>query len=291
MLPPASLAALTARAASAARNRSVLSRFLLNATADSADLRSAFVANASGMYAIMVASLLTIFVQQSCASESDPNVAHSCSFYEKVSAGRSSNRLFWARLVLGWNFITLAALLTTTAVLFWRENFLIGAFDRVSYQAANFLNGETKAGKDGRPEYYVGPPSKNKQEQGGGSFIKAVVEKLQRTGVGSALLSCFLSTERTDDELSKYVRIKHALNAHNRRAFLMAALALGFIAVKCVVASACVASRARMRQRATDCDTPARPAASSSRAFCCSILSFGATAAQSPSSRSSATRR
>jgi hypothetical protein len=89
----------------------------------------------AGLYSTMVACLLTIFIQQECGvtvctTDAVTNVSvcttdHApCSFEDNLAAGSG-----FARLVIAFNFVTLAVFLVSNALFWFREKWIITHFD------------------------------------------------------------------------------------------------------------------------------------------------------------------
>ena len=268
----------------------VIVAYLLSPTADDAELRTAIVSQVAGLYAIMVSrralhpraqaifagrsqpapratrnSLLTVFVEQQCPSETPGvSVSHSCTFYEKTSADVKNNQRYWPRLVLAWNFVTFAFFLITNIVLFRREFYIIRCFDHAAYLPATYLHGKLKR----TPNETAPADDGSKGEPGCLYAIRYPARQ-----------------EVVCDELRKYPCVQQELKAHNLAAFACTSVCGAFLLVKC-------AHGTPQRTHCPRCVSRARRAraASSSRASFSLTPSTDATAAPSPSSPCSPTR-
>ena len=89
----------------------------------------------AGLYSIMVASLLTVFIQQDCGSTVCVGTGAAavctteraaCSFSENL--GVTSR---YGKLVVAFNFVTLAVFLFSNIVFWFRKRWIIQHFDTV----------------------------------------------------------------------------------------------------------------------------------------------------------------
>ena len=100
---------------------------------DRQELVSSTLFQVIGLYSIMVASLLTVFIQQDCgttvcvgtgASRVCTTERYACSFSDNL--GVTSK---FGKLVVAFNFVTLAVFLVSNVVFFFRERWIIQHFD------------------------------------------------------------------------------------------------------------------------------------------------------------------
>ena len=105
----------------------------LRTNTDRAELASSTGFQVVGLYATMVACLLTIFIQQDCGHTTCVTAAgvttcvtqrQPCSFTENLTVNTG-----FGKLVVAFNFITLAVFLIGNAVFFFREKWIITHFD------------------------------------------------------------------------------------------------------------------------------------------------------------------
>ena len=83
-----------------------------------------FVAQAAGIYAFVMASLLSVFVPQTCPATTSIPEPHACTTHENFFNLSSYNKA-----VLAVNFVTLGLLVFTQWFFAYREYFCIQAFD------------------------------------------------------------------------------------------------------------------------------------------------------------------
>ena len=209
----------------------VLIAYLFSPNSDHAELRSSFIAQVGGLYAIMVSTLLSVFVQQSCPDATAAGV-HSCSFYEKTSADLAYNRRYWPRLVLGWNCITFIAFVMTNYLLYTRESFLIESFNHAKNLPEEYLHGRVRM----KPNS-VARPARDENGCLRGTLLGKACDK-----VDSAVFTLrFPPTKETvAAELNRYPKLQRGLESYNKYAFYSTALCLAFLTVKCApCSSAC----------------------------------------------------
>ena len=207
--------------------------WLLHPTPDQAELRLAAAMQVAGLYAVMVASMLTVFTQQSCV-EPDGTVT-SCTFYEKTDQAYAQNKMYLPRLALGWNCVTLITFFVTNILLFIRERFLIKYFDAATFQPVSYLHGEAKL-KNGLPDF-----ENSRQWLANNSniiHIAWIVPLLQPYRLGNLLLSIFLVPDRMNNELRRYPRIADKLNGLNGTAFWSSLISFLFLLINFIITAA-----------------------------------------------------
>ena len=100
---------------------------------DRQELVSSTVFQLAGLYSILVASLLTVFIQQDCgstvcvgsgAAQVCTTQKQACSFSENL--GVTSR---FGKLVVAFNFVTLGIFLVSNIVFWFRERWIIQHFD------------------------------------------------------------------------------------------------------------------------------------------------------------------
>ena len=91
---------------------------------DREELFSSTLFQIAGLYSILVASLLTVFIQQDCGSTVCTTEKVACSFGDNLSVGSK-----FGKLVVAFNFVTLAVFLISNVVFWFRERWIIQHFD------------------------------------------------------------------------------------------------------------------------------------------------------------------
>jgi hypothetical protein len=202
----------------------VLMAYLFSPNSDHAELRSSFIAQVGGLYAIMVSTLLSVFVQQSCPDATAAG-SHSCSFYEKTSADLAYNRRYWPRLVLGWNCITFIAFVMTNYLLYTRESFLIEYFNHAKNLPEEYLHGRVRVKPNDRAR-----PARDENGCLRGTLLGRACDKAD-----NALFALRFppTKEVVAAELNRYPDLKKALMRYNAYAYTSTALCLAFLTVKC----------------------------------------------------------
>ena len=103
------------------------------ANTDRQELGSSTLFQVAGLYSIMVASLLTVFIQQDCgtkvcvgsgASAVCTTELVACSFADNLGV-----KSRYGKLVVAFNFITLGVFLISNIVFWFRERWIITHFD------------------------------------------------------------------------------------------------------------------------------------------------------------------
>ena len=206
----------------------VLLAYVFSPNSDHAQLRSSFIAQVGGLYAIMVSTLLSVFVQQSCPDATAAG-AHSCSFYEKTSADLAYNRRYWPRLVLGWNCITFITFVLTNYLLYTRESFLIESFNHAKNLPEEYLHGRVRV----KPNL-TARPARDEDGCMRGTLLGKACDK-----VDSAVFALrFPPTKVTvGAELERYPKLMKGLERYNAFAYASTALCLAFLTVKCAACS------------------------------------------------------
>ncbi len=142
-----------------------------------------FLSQAAGVYAFVMASLLSVFVAQLCPPSSDDPVPHVCSTRENFF-----NLSKFNKAVLAINFITLGCLVIVQAFYSYREYFCIQMFDFDSTLPADNLKEELE-------------------------LYPSVGEKLRQMNIGSLVLSAFLVVLVAGNFTISCILVLHFYNA------------------------------------------------------------------------------
>ena len=120
---------------------------------DRSEMWKGSVMQVAGLYSIMVACLLSVFIQQDCATTSCTSAClpggggrqvctttrTACSFKQNLSYTSG-----FGKLAIAFNFITLALFLVSQGVFYYREKFVVDAFSEDAHLPVENLQDEVK---------------------------------------------------------------------------------------------------------------------------------------------------